>query len=427
VSTGARVIDAVEQFFEEDLGPATASRASSLNAEQWHALREEVELALRPRADDAKPTGHVRPFVYRSYADRIISGPAVGARPNIVRNPSVILPPLEHLLLYFHSVAVPDHIAPALAEEIKPGLAEVDGRFWLSSALRWLDAAAPLIRSNLLLLCESRVSNREAAQKQQVLTRAVSESDELRVWREMCTISDSGDQARSLPSLRERAYMALANEPHQLDVALWDSSLALETMSSAASDSTDIWLADQSYAPALAEVLRRLNARVDPPANPPSSRLEVMARLSHLSLPAIKRLSVRDLVAIRKNEDLFEEWRSALTAALRELPASGQPTPSQLRTADQSLRESAAYLAERKSRLSRKLLTGQVREFAVAALASATSGAIFGTGGLLAAFTATGAGSVIRTAYGAAGTQRKKQHIESAQRHYAVFAPIDRA
>src|SRR4051812_39641472 len=106
---GRRVIAAVEEFFGEELDATTHERAQSLDVDAREALRQMVDKALLPRPDDARPNGHVRPFVFRSYGNRIMLGTMT------MRSGYVQLPRIEHLLLYFHSVAVFDTLAPALA------------------------------------------------------------------------------------------------------------------------------------------------------------------------------------------------------------------------------------------------------------------------------------------------------------------------
>jgi len=423
METGIRVIAAVEKFFEEDLSTDIAERAGTLAADQREALREDVQQALRLQPEDVRPAGHVRPFLYRSYKRRILVGAMA------MKNGYVPLPPLEHLLLYFHSVAVFDTLSPALAG--------AHGETGLSWALRWLNEASPLIRLRLLVLCDSRIEDRQIGQRHQTLIDSASEfseSDERRLWEEMCAISGdepglderSSEKSWPFPPLSQisRAFAGLASNPHPLDVAIWDTQMALRAAMSSAGLSSDLWIADGSYAPVLAETLGRANAELISVAHPPSARLNVMTKLSNLALPAIERLSVHDLIAIRKNEELFEDWRTALTSALADLPPSGEPNPAQLRSVDEHLRDGAARLNDQKKQLSRDMLTGEMRDFGIASLASATSGVFFGMDGLAAAVTASGAASVLRTAHKAFQVRREQQQLESAGRHYAVFAPL---
>lgn len=417
-----RVIAAVEAFFEEELGLVSPERAQSLSADQREALREEVRLALKPRPEDARPDGHVCPFAYRSYSQRVMVGAMA------MKNGYVHLPRLEHLLLYFHSAAVFDTLAPALDGH--------QGQSGPALALRWLNEAAPLIRSGLLVLCDSRIEDRQAAEHRKALLDTASEFDEdeeRHLWREMCAITGEDPRLDETPPERSwpypelapitRALAGLASEPHLLDVAIWDTRTALEAAMSAAGSQTDLWLADGAYLPVLAEVVGRADSDLRSVAVPPRSRLDAMTKLGSLALPAITRLSPRDLSAIRESEELFEDWRAALATALRDLPSSGRPSPSQLLTVNESLRESAARLSDRKRRLSQGLLTGEMRNFGIASVASATSGAIFGMEGLAAAVAASGAGSVLQASQRVAQMQKEKRRIESAQRHYTVFAP----
>lgn len=423
MGAGLRVIEAVERQFGAELGPGLAERADELGRDARAMLLAEVQQALLWRPDDERPLGHVRPFVYRSYGQRILLGSMTR------RNGSVPLPRLEHLLLYFHSVAVFDTLAPVLARDLETSD--------LSWALCWLDRAAPLIRAGLLVLCDSRIKNREETQRHKATLDEATELTELedqQLWREMCTITGEDSRADeeeplgdglSIPPLSRfaRALAGLASAPHQLDVALWDARTALEAALSPAGRATDLWMTDLAYSPALAKILSKADARINPVTLPPSSRFDVMSTLSHVSLPAIAELSVSDLVAIRKNEELFEDWRNALAGALGELPVSKEPSAAQLATAHESLREGSAVLTGRIQRLSRDLLTGEMRDFGISAVASATSGALFGMKGLAAAITASGMASAIRGVHGAAKVHGDKQQIESARRHYAVFAP----
>jgi hypothetical protein len=419
VNAGEALIAVLEGYFAEELTAGLAQRAQQLDGNRRAELRELVEEALATSTPDQKPSAHVRPLHYRSYANRVLVGSYT------LKNAFVPVPPLEHLLLYFHSVAVLDTLAPALH-----GAHGRDGVDW---AVRWLAAAAPLIRADLLVVCDRRVHDPDAYAARGELIREAAGftlEEERDLWVRMCDISgldprialEQNSDWFPFPAFSPegRAISAFSGG-HEIDIAKWDATTALELAGRESTASTDLWLAKASHGPVLSEIANRLGDRVT--RVPPSGRLGVMAQLHRLELPGISRLSVADLLAIRRNEDIFAEWREALSGALHELPDGIEPTNAHLSAANEILREGETRLSERRRRLPREILTGEARNFGIAALSSAASGAIFGLAGLGAAVTASGAAAALRAAGAAARAQSTKQTLASAERHYAVFAP----
>lgn len=369
-----------------------------MSGEDFEPLRAELEDGSYWVSVERTP-GQVRPYLF-------VRGGAYFDDP-VWMHRHLLLPPilLEQQLLYFHQVSVADPILPAI---------QPDGdRLDRVDAMRWLSYAKPMIDAGLVHLLDWRLRRSMFQSSKEV-------RDGLVFIREQPFISaeEKEEVAALLRSLFETDLIDDFPELFEDDACHVRRAL-LGTLAQPAG-AADMWLPSTKDQDLARPLMSRIYDRIGRPAFGPRAATAVSETLGSIDLPSLRELSAEDFVALRKDEALFEQWRSDLADALGLVPADADIEAIDLRSIHDQLDAASKRLLSTRRRV-RSVLAGEMRTISFRLLGAGASAAIFTTRSLAAGAAAIGFGSTAAAAYSTVKVLQDASASSSARNHYMLF------
>ena len=144
-----------------------------------------------------------------------------------------------------------------------------------------------------------------------------------------------------------------------------------------------------------------------------------------IDIPDLEQLAGPEIVQIRLTSDVFEDWRSALSAALRYVEETGLEDERNLAGAQAELQALARQMQKAGGRSHKGLFAGAVRGFTIgSALGVGYSSLTTGDPGLLSNLLPGAAASALESGIGLARATTRRSSANSAMRNALILSEI---
>jgi hypothetical protein len=393
------VLDVAEEHFGEPAGPDLVKKARGTSKSDLIGFRDKIRGLPVADAVPTRAPGEIRPYLFASQWDNtVFIGPrATGPKRDDLRD----------ALLLTHSVAFKDTIEPAFSwsERATPTA--------VASQLRGYSVLAPLIRAGIVVIIPGWGTEKGVRNAHADLFHAISQIEN--------SDSDLGRRARRE---LDKAFPGRGSG-HPLrevrTVPAWLGEIAADLDKACAlhleAREVDFWLPHYCHYSSIRRVMAHSASSLPLGSK---SRQSVQFEFASLSLPELESLPFGALVALRRDEETFAEWRALLQAAALK---SGSADDRHIEFSE-LLREGAAELQQRLASRRASLLSGAVRAFAFGGLGSLTSATAFGVPPW--ASLASGAVSAGATAGHAHVASRKPRAAGRALNELCAFLSVGR-
>jgi len=210
--------------------------------------------------------------------------------------------------------------------------------------------------------------------------------------------------------------------PESYAMHAFNGILAGMVAGSEAGGGWDLYLPQREMQAALGYLVGQAAGGPGTPATGKRRSLQTLPRLLSVELPGIQSgIRTSDLVALRRNEEVFAEWRDELRKALTTLSDDlaadpGMPQDARLEIVRQELRRSAARA---KSRVGRSAALSHLKGGAVDATIGTVVG--LGLGSPVAAVASAGLSEAAVLLYRWLSALPSRPARQALVRHYAVF------
>lgn len=371
------IADLVRAHFGEDISEGLSKRLAGKPTPRLEMLHVAYAELFMNRSD-AKQEGELRPYVYMPSAE---NGMLIGPTP-----PGTIsLNSFRHHLLYCHSISFEDRLGHAIWREATgstaPFLVSVSGVIgYYASYFGELIGSRVVVPLTFDLQQRFESKNRFRA-KWDVAQRAADS-----VW-------------------------GIKNSDHAAD-DLEDALIGAHRYG----DRSDIWLSDKLHI----DVLRKYVQQTKLSVRGNREQLEDIIDVANLKLPAINDLHHRDLISIRRNEEIFEEWRAVLKKAIdarRRAATTGFESPAEAFHEELSVQQKHLRAKARKNR---KLFSFASRTFGIGAIGTTASAALFGWSGVEPGLMSGGVSAVADAAAQIVSERKERRARKARDVHFIV-------
>jgi hypothetical protein len=354
------VYDVIREHFGEDPSRKLAESLRGKKVPRIEELYGSYVNFTQNVAQD-KPANTLRPHIYLPEAN---NGMIIGPRP-----PGLLsMRRYRHLLLYCHSLAFEDRFAHAIWRELTgsnaPLLVNISGVIGHYSSY-YGDLIDDEVVVPLAFDPGERYTTRPSEEHE-----APGESR----FDRLCDIAE-----RWHPLTREGFASFVFPS---MDIAS-DLDRAL-TLTARYGKRSDLWVPEESHIKALRKFLRK-----EPRMRMPVANLRKIITIGRLEVPGINELTHEDIRSMRRDEEVFEDFRRALSAAIdggvvAASTVSGNPINAFRERLMSSYDQLKAASASAKYK---KIFTQGARDFTVGAVGAGAAAAIFGVSGLAASLT----------------------------------------
>jgi hypothetical protein len=395
------VVDVVRMHFGED---PSVKLADSLTGKPIPRLAELREIYLRfvGEARQDKPPNTIRPCLYLPMEDipvRSLDGP-------MPENSGLPYGDFKKLLLYCHSISFEDRLGHAIWQEHndRPALQQETMR------INFMPVNVPAI------IAAYAHYSVELIEKNIIMPIAFDPRNRL----EYRPRDPSEPKWEILDSTARQVYEELYpsdewGEEHADDTAT-DLQYCL-AYSRLYGVQSDIWLPSRSHIEVLRKYLinrRQVRATED--------TLLRMLEVSSMELPALQDLSESDIVAIRRNEEIFASWRDALSTALdrsSEVARTGigdyrQVLLDSLQASQDTLKGTS------RSGNMKHIFTKGAYSFSIGAMGTGVAALAFGPSGVRGSLVAGAVAALGASAPSVASRIIKRREQRALSNHFAI-------
>lgn len=374
----------------------------------FDAVLDDLEELRATGSTEEKPAGRLCPLVGdKGWTSSFYSG----GRPINFPSGRVVLP----LLLYAHQVAIHNPLRLAIRRRLGVAREAAHGIDELSYVLSELAYIRPLVESEVLILIEH--SPAELKSPDLYLTVQSEFAPELlrSVWPRYDDVQREQFAALELGWDEPPADPALENFRVVSTATCMSMAVAREL------PGVDLWLPLRLQVPIAEHVLRRL---VDPSEFDSSAIQQVntgrIGSLASVELPTIGDLTFADIVAIRRNEQIFEDWRATLAQALVEADRLANSSGVVSMAVVQDFMNSARSRLDSSTRRRRlNYVRPTLSAFALGSFGTIAASLLYG-GSLGPSLVAGGTSAAASVTANAASQLRDRRAWSALRKHYSI-------
>jgi hypothetical protein len=321
---------------------------------------------------------------------------------------------VRQLLLYSHQVAIHNPLRTAILRRLGKVGPAAHGLDELGYVLGELAYARPFVDSDVLVLVESERHEILSPDAQRIARLDMLPQLHQDVWpsysvteqHEFANVSMGWDEEPDNLALVNFESIAVATY-RSLDIALGVPGV-------------DLWLPLRLQLPIAARILQSLSGESAAIASRQQISATATTSIATIQVPSIDRLAMSDLVAIRKNEEIFEEWRTTLAEALAEAERVGGPSDAANMAVLQEFLTAARSRLDASARRKRvDYIRPTFRDFAIGTCGAVAASAAFG-GGVAPSLVAASTTATVAAAASAVGSLRSKRAWSALRNHYSV-------